>query len=172
MHRRVVAFIALGLLATVDANAQTARPPAPLPPRPRSAVPAPVPVPRTDFIKTMDIEFQQMDADKNNRVTRTEVEQFQRSVSVLEAQNRVRALFAQLDTDKNGQLSAAEFSKMAVTPPAPNPTPVMSQADLNRDGSITLVEYRTAKLANFDRMDTDKDGIVSVAEMRAAGIIK
>ena len=44
--------------------------------------------------------------------------------------------------------------------------------DANRDGSVTLVEYRAGKLVNFDRMDTDKDGIVSAAEMRAAGIIR
>ena len=168
MHRRAVALIVLGLLASSSASAQTARPAPP----PRPTAPAAVAVPRTDFIKTMDIEFQQMDADKNNRVTRTEVEQFQQAVGLLEAQNRVRALFARLDTDRNGQLSAAEFSRMAVAPVPPNAAPVLSQADLNRDGSITLVEYRTAKLANFDRMDTDKDGIVSVAEMRAAGIIK
>lgn len=166
MHRRIVAFIVSSLLASSGASAQSARPPAP--PRP---APGPVAVPRTDFIKTMDIEFQQMDANKDNRVTRAEVEQFQQAVGLLDAQNRVRALFMRLDTDGNGQLSAAEFSKMAVTPTPPNPGPVMG-ADLNRDGAITLVEYRTAKLANFDRMDTDKDGIVSVAEMRAAGIIK
>ena len=35
-----------------------------------------------------------------------------------------------------------------------------------------MVEYRTGKLASFDRMDADKDGIVSVAEMKAAGVIK
>ena len=61
---------------------------------------------------------------------------------------------------------------MAVAPPPPNATPVFSQSDLNRDGRITLIEFRTAKLANFDRMDTDKDGIVTVPEMKAAGLVK
>ena len=163
MHQPAAAFIALGLLVAPGASAQPARP---------SAAPTAVPVPRTDFIRTMDTEFRQMDADKNNRVTRAEIVQFQRAVGLLEAQNRVRALFTRLDTDRNGQLSAAEFAKMAVAPAAPNPAPILGQADLNRDGSITIVEYRTAKLVNFDRMDTDKDGIVSVAEMKAAGIIQ
>ena len=44
--------------------------------------------------------------------------------------------------------------------------------DLNRDGSVTLVEYRTAKLVNFDRMDSDKDGVVSPAEMKAAPLLR
>jgi hypothetical protein len=134
--------------------------------------PTAVPVPRTAFIQTMDAEFRKMDADKNNVVTRIEIEQFQRAVSYLEAQARVRTLFAQLDTDRNGQLSPTEFGKMAVAPAPPKATPILGQADLNRDGKITLVEYRTAKLANFDRMDTDKDGVVSLAEMKAAGLIK
>ena len=54
----------------------------------------------------------------------------------------------------------------------PNAAPVLAQTDTNRDGQITMVEYRAGKLANFDRMDSDKDGIVSVAEMKAAGVIK
>jgi hypothetical protein len=157
------AFIALGLI-----SAQPARAPAPA----RAVNPTAVPVPRTAFIQTMDAEFRKMDADKNNLVTGTEIEQFQRAVSYLEAQARVRTLFAQLDTDRNGQLSPTEFGKLAVAPAPPKAAPILGQADLNRDGKITLVEYRTAKLANFDRMDTDKDGIVSLAEMKAAGLIK
>ena len=43
---------------------------------------------------------------------------------------------------------------------------------MNRDGQITLIEFRTSKLANFDRMDSDKDDIVRDAEMKAAGLIK
>ena len=162
MHRAPVAFLVLGLLLAADANGQPSR----------TAAPAPVSVPRTDFIRTMDTEFRKMDADKNDRLTASEVEQFQRAVGVLEAQNRARALFTQLDTDRNGQLSQAEFGKMSVSPAQPNAARVIGPADLNRDGSVTLVEYRTAKLANFDRMDADKDGVVSPAEMKAAGLIK
>ena len=168
MNRLVTAFIAMGLIAATNASAQPARAPAPA----RTVKSTAVPVPRTTFIQTMDSEFRKMDANKNNIVTRIEIEQFQRAASALEAQSRVRALFAQLDTDRSGHLSPAEFGKMAATPPPPNAAPVLGQADLNRDGTITLVEYRTVKLANFDRMDTDKDGIVSVAEMKAAGLVR
>jgi len=149
------------------AGAQQARKPAPPPPKVTA-----VPVPRTDFIKTMDVEFARMDANKDNVVTKVEIEQYQRANSLAEARSKVRALFVQLDTDKNGQLSTAEFDKMAVTTAPPNAAPVLGPNDLNRDGKITLVEFRTAKLSNFDRMDADKDGVVSVAEMRAAGLIK
>ena len=47
--------------------------------------------------------------------------------------------------------------------------PILARMDLNRDQSISLVEHRTATLANFDRMDTDKNGIVTPAEIKAAG---
>ena len=129
-------------------------------------------MPRTAFLQTMDGEFGKMDADKNKMLSRTEIEQFQRAAAVAEAGAKARALFTQLDADRNGQLSPAEFGKLAVAPPPPNATPVLAQSDLNRDGQITLIEYRTSKLANFDRMDTDKDGIVTVVEMKAAGLVK
>lgn len=112
-----------------------------------------------------------MDVNKNDVVTRMEIEQFQRATAAVRAQARSRAAFAALDADKNGQLSPTEFDRLQSIP-QPNAAPVLAQADLNKDGTVTLVEHRTAKLANFDRMDADKDGIVSVAEMKAAGLIK
>jgi Ca2+-binding EF-hand superfamily protein len=131
-----------------------------------------VPIPRTAFIATMDTEFRKMDADKNNIATRAEIERYLSALSIAEQQARRRATFAQLDTDKNGQLSLVEFGRLQVTTPARNAAPILSQTDLNKDQQVTIVEYRTAKLANFDRMDADKDGIVSVAEMKAARLIK
>jgi Ca2+-binding EF-hand superfamily protein len=132
----------------------------------------PVPVARAGFIATMDIEFRKMDADKNNVATRAEIERFLSAQSIAEQQARKRATFAQLDADKNGQLSLVEFARLPVAAPARNAAPILNQTDLNKDQQVTIVEYRTAKLANFDRMDADKDGIVSVAEMKAARLIK
>ena len=112
-----------------------------------------------------------MDADKNGQVTRLEIEQFQRLQAVAEAGARNRVLFVQLDKDKNGQISPTEF--MAVTPPATvDARPIISQYDANRDGSVSVVEYRSVKLSRFDGVDTDKDGIASIAEQRASGLIK
>ena len=130
------------------------------------------PVPRSEFIRTMDGEFGKMDADKDNVLTRSEIEQFQRAIAITQSAARNRALFAQLDADRNGQLSGSEFMKLQTDPPSPNAAPVLRQTDLNKDQSVTLVEYRTAKLVNFDSMDADKDGIVTVAEMKAAGLVK
>ena len=132
----------------------------------------PVSVPRATFIATMDAEFNKMDADKNGVLTKKEIEDFQRAVSILAAQNRNRALFAALDKDHNGVLTPAEFAALPMPRPQPNAAPLLAQVDANHDGQITQVEFRAGKLANFDRMDTDKDGVVTAAEMRAAGVIR
>ena len=131
---------------------------------------APQPLSRTTFLSEMDSQFRLMDADKNGQLTRTEIEQFQKLQAVADAQARNRSLFAQLDTDKNGQVSAAEFTKMVTPPPVANAGPMLSREDSNRDQQISLVEHRIATLANFDRLDTDRDGVVTPAEMKAGGI--
>ena len=127
-------------------------------------------LPRAQFITDMDTEFRKMDADKNGQLTRTEIEQFQKLQAVAQAQTRNQAMFAQLDVDRNGQLSPAEFSKISSPPPAANGQPMIARMDGNRDGQVSLIEHRTATLSNFDRLDTDKDGIVTAAEMKAGGI--
>lgn len=152
MHRSVISFGLLGIAGA--ATAQSA-----------------APIPRATFLTVMDDEFRKMDADKSGQVTRAEIEAFERAVAVAEAQARNRAMFAQLDTDRNGQISLAEFAR--VTPSVPlNAQPVIAEYDGNRDGQVSQVEYRTVKLGRFDRIDADKDGIASIAEQRAAGIIK
>ena len=137
-----------------------------------AAAPQPEPIARANFILTMDAEFKKMDADKNGSLTRTEIEGFQRAMSVLAAQQRNVALFQALDKDQNGQLSSVEFGGLPMNMPQPNAAQDLAQVDGNRDGRATLIEYRAGKLVNFDRIDADKDGVVSAAEMRAAGVIK
>lgn len=159
--------IAFGILiAASPAPAFAAQAPAPI------IAPAPVPVPRTDFIATMDTQFRHMDADKDGIVTRKEIEDFQQAMSFMVIDNQRRALFAALDTDHNGVLTPQEFAHLNMPAPKISADADLQQADLDHDGKITLVEWRTAKLRNFDNMDTDKDGVVSVEEMRAAGLIK
>ena len=174
---RLCAALVAAVVTTSGAYGQPQRQPAPpatQPPRPTTPAAAisATPVPRATFIQTMDLEFKRMDADKNNVLTRKEIEDFQRAVSMILAQRRNAALFQSLDKDKNGALSPGEFAGLPMNVPVPNAAPVLAQTDGNRDGSVTLVEYRAGKLVNFDRMDTDKDGVVSAAEMKAAGILK
>ena len=128
------------------------------------------PLARAQFIAEMDAEFRKTDADKNGQLTRTEIEQYQKLQAVAQGEARNQAAFAQLDTDKNGQLSKAEFAKIATPAAAADARPMLSRMDGNRDAQISLVEHRVATLANFDRLDADKDGVVTPAEMKAGGI--
>lgn len=137
-----------------------------------SAVAAPPSIPRTQFLAEMDAQFRKMDADKNGQLTRTEIEQYQKLTAIAEAQARNRAFFAQLDADKNGQISPTEFAKVTAPTAPANAQPMIARMDSNRDSQINLVEHRAATLANFDRLDADKDGIVTPTEMKAGGIAK
>ncbi|HEU4704107.1 MAG TPA: hypothetical protein VFS45_00125 [Sphingomicrobium sp.] len=187
-HRIIIAALAAAGLGAGPVAAQT-RPaptatqtrPAPTAARPVATAPRPAarvapaaaqPIPRATFLANMDAEFRKMDSDKNGTATRLEIEQSQRAAGSAQAHNRLRARFAELDTDRNGQLSLAEFGRLLPPPAPPNAAPILSRFDLNRDNNVSLIEYRTGTLANFDRLDADKDGIVSAAEMKAGGIGK
>jgi Ca2+-binding EF-hand superfamily protein len=127
-------------------------------------------VPRAQYIASMDGEFRKMDSDKNGQLTRAEIEQYQKLQAEAQALARNQAMFAELDSDKNGRLSKAEFAKMAMPTAAANAQPILSRMDSNRDQQVSLLEHRTATVANFDRIDTDRDGNVTAAEMKAGGI--
>lgn len=159
------ALIAVMLLANGSATLAQAhkRAPAPQPAGPQ-------PILRANFIAQMDAQFGKIDADKNGRLDRSEIEQFERQKALAEARARNEALFDQLDVNKNGQISAAEFAKLVTELAAASAQPMLSREDSNRDGQISLVEHRAATLANFDRIDIDRDGIVSAAEMKAGGV--
>jgi Ca2+-binding EF-hand superfamily protein len=82
----------------------------------------------------------------------------------------VEAEFTKLDTNKDGQLSKAEFMAAAPTTPAqaPNGAAILTQLDKNKDGKVTADEFRAPQLAIFDRADTNHDGVISDAERKAA----
>ena len=169
MARIVVALAALITAWPTSIAAAQARPSSSGSAQPSASS---VPVPRSDFIATMDGQFHKEDSDKDGILTRKEIEDYQQAVSFMAIDNQRRALFNALDTDRNGQLTPQEFARLNLPAPRISADADLQQADLDHDGRITLVEWRTAKLRNFDAMDTDKDGVVSVDEMRAAGLIK
>ena len=155
-------FVLTLVMIAAPAAAQTA-----------AKIPAVAPsIPRASFISNMDGEFARMDANKDGKLTKQEIEAYQHASALQQIQARNRAVFAALDTDHNGQLSPAEFAKFTAVPAQPNAAPMLQRFDSNKDGVISVVEYRAGTLANFDKLDADKDGTVSPAEMRAAGIIK
>jgi EF-hand domain pair/EF hand len=165
-------------LAQAPRPATTARPPAttarPPAQAPRPAASDAEPISRASFIATMDGEYRKLDANNDGVVTKIELEASQQRAKAAALTQQARELFVRFDTDHNGQLSLNEFVYATSGGPQarPNVTPMMTRLDANRDNKVTLVEYRTVTLTGFDRMDTDKDGVVSVAEQRAGGLIK
>lgn len=168
------------LTGSGQAFAQAARPrPAPVvqvpvqvpaAPQPRPAV-ATVPqvpdMPRAVFIAQMDAEHRKRDTDNDGKITRAELERWERGQMIAQAQAGNRALFARLDADRNGVLTPGEFSALVQDPGNPNVGPMMTRFDSNRDQVITMIEYRAATLVNFDRLDTDKDGVLTGGEINA-----
>ena len=136
-----------------------------------AGTPGPRPLPRAEFAATMDSEFKKIDSDKDGHLTRAEIEQFQRTSGQAQVAARRSAIFALLDKDGNGQISVAEFTKLPINPPRVDASGLL-KFDTSHDGKVSLLEHRTATLSNFDRLDTDKDGIVSPAEMKAGGLVR
>ena len=126
---------------------------------------------RAEFIAQMDGQFGAIDGNRDGTITTEEIEARRQILARSAALNANRQVFRQLDTDGNGALSQQEFEAL-VNPQAVSnvPVPTMQEFDTDRNGTITLVEYRIVTQGNFDRLDQDRDGVMTAAEMQAAGL--
>ncbi len=122
--------------------------------------------PRAQIVANADAEFTKVDTNKDGQMSRIEIETFQRLTATTRLDQRNKAMFTTLDTDKNGQLSPAEFAKITPAPPVDADT--VLRIDTNKDGQVSLAEHRAATLETFNKLDADKDGILTAAEVRAA----
>jgi Ca2+-binding EF-hand superfamily protein len=135
--------------------------------------------------------FAELDADRDGRISRSEYMRYG------------RRLFAQLDRDGNGVIVLNEVAPAAGKPrrkrtelqPKPVPRPdgarppgrvasarpapnaasrpnsnaVFARLDLNRDGSISFAEVTAARRSVFERLDGDHNGSLSRREFAATG---
>lgn len=129
------------------------------------------PLTRADFVLEMDAEFARLDRDGSRVLLPEEIEAVQREAARAEALRQNQQVFTGLDKDASGTLDLQEFAALANPDAIPvDAAPLMTQFDTDRDGAITLVEYRIVTQGNFDRIDSDRDGVVTPLEMRAAGL--
>ena len=97
-----------------------------------------------------------------------------------EAIAQAGARFAQMDTDRDGRVTAGEMRAyrtamrdrmvakgrdVPVPPPGGRKQDGMGrQMDPNRDGSVTREEFEARALKRFDRMDANRDGTIDATE--------
>ena len=142
--------------------------PAMLMPSAATAQAAPQPVSRNAFTTTMEAQFKAIDANKDYIATRDEIEAFQRVQGQSLIQRQTEAMFAQLDANRDGAISRAEFTRISSSSKVnPNAAPMIAQMDANKDGKISVAEFRAAGNAGFAKRDTNRDNIISVDEIRA-----
>lgn len=136
-----------------------------------STAPPKADITRADYIKIMDGEFRRRDSDGNGTITRAELEKFEQAGALAQARENNRQLFYRLDADRNGSLSPGEFVVLVGAVPFIDVSPQMARLDANRDQQVSLIEYRATTLLQFDRLDTDHDGVVTDAEFKAGNIV-
>jgi Ca2+-binding EF-hand superfamily protein len=108
------------------------------------------------------LNFDQIDADKDGKITLAEMEAFR------------AARFAGADANADGNLSAEELVAMHEAERAARQlqrsTDMIAKFDTNADGALSAEELPQPGNFDqlFDRIDTDKDGAISKAEADAA----
>jgi len=140
---------------------------------PAATAPAPKPIARTAIIAEINANYKAVDTNNDGAVTVAEI-----SAAQTRAQQSGQALFVKrrsevftrLDTNKDGQLSAAEFNAGSPVPQPrrADPAQLLGQMDGNKDQKVTATEFGATTLANFDRVDLNRDGSVSVDEQQKA----
>ncbi|MDB5698816.1 MAG: calcium-binding EF-hand-containing protein [Alphaproteobacteria bacterium] len=108
--------------------------------------------------------FDRLDTNKDGWVDKAEAERgFDTSFKAAE-----NAAFARFDTNKDGSISRAEFDASTGQPSAAARSAWITLNDVDKNGRVALAEATAKALGNFDRMDTDKNGVLSAEEIRAA----
>lgn len=142
-------------------QAPRATPPAPgAPPAGQQASTAPPPIPLPSW-------FTEIDVNKKGEVTRADFLKY-----------RMKS-FDQLDANKDGKLTVDEFIKVVeppLSPDAPNKPPLeelrsraraeFQNLDTNRDGFVERAEAEALVHSEFNQYDTDRDNKITEPEVR------
>ncbi|MES2152293.1 MAG: EF-hand domain-containing protein [Pseudomonadota bacterium] len=110
-----------------------------------------------------EVEFKKMDTNKDGRVSSEEYAQ------------HARQMFATLDADKDGKLTAAEmdaaYQRVTGKPVGSAALPAAEKikaVDSDADGSLNVEEYVASSHAMFAKIDSNHDSFLSKEELLAA----
>ena len=136
------------------------------------AAQGPQPVSRATYMQKVDSAFVTVDANKDGFIDRAEIESAETRALAARKSAMLRdreGAFRKMDADKNGSLTLQEYNAalVAVQPRKANATPVLNRLDTNKDGKVSLAENRAPSMAQFDRADANKDGMLTTAELKA-----
>jgi len=163
----LASIAAVSISSAASAQASTQAPAA------KPVAPAQRTFTRTEIVQDLNANYKAVDTNGDGAITTAEIAAAQakaRQAAAALYTKRIDETFRKLDTNKDGQLGLAEFKAGSPMPQRPNPDParVLGEMDSNKDQKVTLTEFGAPTLANFDRVDTNRDGIVSPAETQAA----
>ena len=130
------------------------------------------PLTKAQFAAQLDANFKSVDSNGDKILSAAEIEAAQSRAAAQAQANiakRLETEFNRLDANKDGQLSPAEFKAGAPVPRVTPAAQMLQQFDRNKNGKVEQEEFRAVPLANFDRIDTNKDGTISIEEQGAAG---
>lgn len=94
--------------------------------------------------------FEQTDLDKNGRIDREEYKR------------RMVEVFYFADKDKDGVVTISELQVIETVEPK-----AFGAADRSDEGKLTVTEFVTYRMIQFDEADTNKDGVLTREEVEA-----
>jgi len=132
---------------------------------------APPTLTRAQLSQKVEADFKASDTNGDGKISKAEIQaalQRRATQATAAMHQQQQAEFNKLDTNKDGKLTLAEYQAgTAVTLRADAVDRRLQQLDTNKDNSVTLAEFRASMMSEFDKLDRNKDGVVSAEE--AAG---
>ena len=147
---------------------------------------------KAEFDAAQRARLNLIDANKDGTATTEEFQAARKAAGDARKADMIKTRFTALDTDKNGQISQAEFAAGAPgrdgskggpqgggrhgkgagpggpqAAAGPDGTKRAGRQDADRDGKVTFSEFSAGGLEAFNRADANKDGTVTVAELQA-----
>ena len=101
--------------------------------------------------------IQEMDANKDGKVTQAEVDAFE------------AARAAEIDANHDGKITADEIQAFREKERAKREAAMLARMDTDGDGAVSVQEYEAAQTWRLARMDRNGDGTIDEQDMHMRG---